>query len=145
MKKLRLTLLICILGGMQCLESAETKSLKGRFNTVKENVVKKMSALFVLWSDDTYEAQKKRLDVYDWFKQKDWWMRHPKKWMKWIVTGSMPVKYPDNRVTDDEYVNYYQKYKELCLNRSLTDEEKDEFCAEAMALLNEYRHAKGIQ
>ncbi len=146
MKKLRIVALVCALGVMHCSVTAgDNQSIKDRFKDTKDKIVKKVSALFVLWSDDSYESQKKRLDFYEWFKGKDWWMHHPKKWMTWIATGSMPVKYPDNRITDEQYVKYYLVYKELCLGLPLTEQEKDDARVEAMELLTAYRSAKGIR
>ncbi len=146
MKKLRIVALVCALGAVHCSVTAgDNSSLKDRFKDTKDNIVKNVSALFVLWSDDSYESQKKRLDLYQWLEGKDWWMRHPKKWMTWIATGSMPVKYPDNRITDEQYVVYYLKYKELCMGLPLTEQEKDDARVEAIEFLTSYRSAKGIR
>lgn len=149
MKKLPIIALVCALFSfmpdVSALPANQTFSIQDRINETKNTLIKKISAIFILWGDESYESQKKRLDLYRWFEERDLWIRHPKKWMKWIVTGSMPVKHPDNRVTDEEYVQYYIAYKELVKEEALTEQEEDAVRIEAMELLNAYRAAKGVK
>lgn len=146
MKKLTIVALVCAMSFMPHQAHAiEQNFIKERFDETKNALVKKMGAMFVLWGDSSLDSQKKRLEIYQWFEKNVFWMLHPKKWMRWIATGSMPVKYPDNRVTDEQYVKDYLIYKELLTGLPLTEDGKNAARIEAMELLTVYRQAKGIR
>ena len=146
MKYLKITALLLLTSFAYQTSSADTKlSFKERLTNIKDTAAQKMGAWFVFWGGQDYDAQKRRLNFYTWVEEKDWWMRHPKKWVTWIVTGKMPVKNPDRRITNEQYVDYYLVYKELRSGFPLTDKEIDDARAEAMELLDEYRRVKGVR
>jgi hypothetical protein len=130
-------------------------NIKAQFNKTKETLTyqkdvmsKKMAAMLLFtkkkWKGDSAEARHNRVQVYQWLQSKDWWLAHPKRWMKWIATGELTVKDVDNRIRDEEYVAYYVIYKEICLARELTQEEKEQARNEAMELLAAYKASRHI-
>lgn len=130
-------------------------NIKTQFNKTKETfahqkdvVSKKVAAMLLFmkkkWKGDSVEARRNRAQAYQWLQGKNWWLPHPKRWMKWIVTGERIVKEVDNRIRDEEYVSYYLIYKEICLERELTLDEQEQARKEAMELLSTYKASRHI-
>lgn len=109
-----------------------------------KNIVTQVSAFFMLWKGETPQAQQKRADFYEWLKEKNVWLLHPKKWIVWIITSRMPVKNPDGSINDESYVQYYIAYKQLRTDHTLTQQEKEQIAQEAMELLQAYKKAKHL-
>lgn len=130
-------------------------NIKAQFNKTKETFAqqkdvmsKKVAAMILFtkkkWKGDSVEARRNRAEIYQWLQSKNWWLSHPKRWMKWIVTGQRTIKYVDDRIRDEEYVDYYLIYKEICLERPLTQNEQEQARIEAMELLATYKAARNI-
>ena len=113
-----------------------------RFDQVKDKIKSILAPVLVLVSDDSLEAQLKRLKYAH-------RVDHPIRRVVWVMTGHMPVKNPDGRVTETEYVEYYVQYKTLIKwdesEQELTDEEIIAAREEAFEELDEYRRIKGIR
>ena len=137
--RLALFLIVALLSG-SIQAKRDTRPFKDRMVEMKDKAKEKIAAwlVYLPMGNESRDAQLKRLEVYKKFKERDWWLGHPKRWITYIVTGRMPVKNPDSRIRDTEYVHYYLIYKELDKGASLTDDEIEAARAEAMDLLEEF-------
>lgn len=150
MKNFKIIALVC---AISCMHSTSTENniinLNGRWNEAKDKVVKTVSAYLVMVNGDkTIEAQQRRLQIHQKLEDNriwQWWSHHPKSWITWVVTGSLPIKNVDNRIRDEEYVQHFLVYKSLLIGRALTDEEKISAVVEAMQLLNTYKSTRRIR
>ncbi len=130
-------------------------NIKAQFNKTKETFAqqkdvmsKKVAAMLLFskkkWKGESQEVRRNRAEIYQWLQSKDWWLSHPKRWMKWIAKGELIVKDVDTRIRDEEYVSYYIIYKEICLERELTQEEQEQARSEAMEMLAAYKASRNI-
>jgi len=112
------------------------------YDRAKDRIKNALAPILVLLSDDSKEAQLKRLQYAH-------RIAHPIRRVKWVLTGHMPVKNPDGRVSDAEYVEDYVHYKALIKwnesEQELTDEEVIAAREEALEVLEAFRNAKGIR
>jgi hypothetical protein len=127
-----------------------TKRVAVAAETTKEKVKRvwgttkdKMAAVLAMFSGDSSEEQQVRLRFYLKYLSNHL-KHHPKRMIIWVLTGNMPVKNPDGRVSDAQYQEYYVLFKKLLKGEDLTYDEEVAARQEGMQRLYEYRHAKGL-
>ena len=114
--------------------------------------MRKVSSWLVFWGGTTKEDQLKRLDYYlrlvestKGGKYLNKWQLYKKRWYVWIIDGSMPIKNPDGRISDQKFNEYVVKVEELINDRPLTQDEKEFACYDAQQAIERYRREKSIR
>ena len=153
MRYLQLALLL--LSTVVAQQQAQVKqgvTLRDRLSDAKDRAVRRVSSWLVFWGGTTKEDQLKRLDYYLRLREStqngkylNKWQLYKKRWYVWIIDGSMPIKNPDGRISDQKFNEYVVKVEELIQGRSLTQDEKEFACYQAQQELVQYRREKGIR
>jgi hypothetical protein len=149
--QLALLLLSTVVAEQQA-QAKEGVTLRDRLGDAKERVVRRVSSWLVFWGGTTKEDQLKRLDYYlrlrnsttngKYLKK---WQLYKKRWYVWIIDGSMPIKNPDGRISDQKFNEYVIKVEELIQGRPLTQDEKEFVCYQVREEIERYRREKHIR